>query len=174
MTRILLISSIFAGIMTLSGCQTMGHLQPAKASADIRNTTTQADMGGIKLRPMLSGVQVYGTITGLAPNSVHAIHIHQNPSCADKGEAAGGHFNPTGQPHSQPTAAASHSGDMPNITADSNGVAKVDLINSKITLTPNLPNSVYNHAIIVHAGADDYVSQPSGNAGGRIACGVIN
>lgn len=161
-THTKLIAGLLVGMFALAGCQSMTHLTtPAKTSAAIKDTTTQANMGEIKLRPVTGGVQVYGNITGLTPNSIHAIHIHANPSCADKGNAAGGHFNPTAQPHNQPTATDSHSGDMPNIIADSNGVAKVDFVNPKISLTAGASNSAYNHAIIVHAGVDDYTTQPT-------------
>ena len=105
-------------------------------------------------------------------------HIHQNGDCsAPDGSSAGDHFNPTGAPHGNPTGddagAQHHAGDMPNVTADDKGNARVDLRVQGVTLGDGGENDVLGKAVIVHADADDYSSQPSGNAGARIACGVI-
>lgn len=166
-------------VLGLMGCQTVAPSltspsSRAQAHAIIASTATQAQMGEIMLRPVSGGVQVYGKVTGLEPNSIHAIHIHEGNSCADVGKAAGGHLNPNGHNHGRPDDINSHFGDMPNITADANGVARVNFINTKLSLTPDAINSAYNHTVIIHTASDDYSSQPSGNAGGRIACGIIS
>lgn len=168
-----------ATVLSVTGCQTVSHtlagtpVNTAKAHAMLANTGTQSQMGEIMLRPVVGGVQVYGKVTGLKPNSVHAIHIHEKPDCGNGGDAAGGHFNPMKQPHGYPDNPNSPSGQLPNIVADSNGVAKINFINTRLSLDPNSILSAYNHPIVVHSGIDDYKSQPSGNAGGRIACGII-
>lgn len=170
-------SSLLAlSIVGLTGCQSnpVTHLtvQP-EAQASLTSTANNMAMGNIRFSPASNGVRVYGTVSGLEANSVHAIHIHEKPDCGNMGEAAGGHFNPMKTLHGNPIDMNSHSGELPNITANANGVATLDFVNPRISLATDAPQSVYNHAIIVHAKADDYHSQPSGNAGGRIACGII-
>jgi len=83
-----------------------------------------------------------------------------------------GHFNPQGKPHGNPSSAARHAGDMPALKADANGTAKVDATLDIITVSPG-PTSVVGKGLIVHAQPDDYKTQPTGNAGARIACAVI-
>jgi Cu-Zn family superoxide dismutase len=130
--------------------------------------------GKLSLRPMGDGVHLTGEIGGLTPNSTHAIHIHEKGDCsAADASSAGGHFNPAGQPHGQVDHGAHHAGDMNNLVADGEGVAKVDAHASGVTLGGGAPNDVVGRAVIVHASADDYKSQPAGNAGARLACGII-
>ncbi|HEY7120333.1 MAG TPA: superoxide dismutase family protein [Tepidisphaeraceae bacterium] len=119
-----------------------------------------------------SGVKVSGEVTGLEPNSKHGFHIHEFGDCSDmaKATSAGGHYNPEGHQHGQAGSPQSHVGDMGNIEADASGVAKVDVTLPTATLTGK--NAILGRGVIVHAKADDY-SQPVGNAGGRIGCGVI-
>jgi Cu-Zn family superoxide dismutase len=130
--------------------------------------------GKLTLRPMGDGVHLTGEIGGLTPNSVHAIHIHEKGDCsAADASSAGGHFNPAGQPHGQVGHGAHHAGDMDNLNSDAEGVAKVDAHASGVTLGGGAANDVAGRAVIVHAVQDDYKSQPAGNAGARVACGVI-
>lgn len=118
------------------------------------------------------GVQVEATVTGLDAESRHGFHIHQYGDCrAPDGTSAGGHYNPEDVEHGAPTADLRHVGDLGNIPANAQGTANVDFIDSHVEL--NGPNSVIGHGVIVHAGADDFDTQPTGAAGSRLACGVI-
>ena len=130
--------------------------------------------GKLTLRPMGDGVHLTGEIGGLGANTTHAIHIHEKGDCsAADASSAGGHFNPSGQPHGQVGRGPHHAGDMNNLVADAEGVAKVDVHASGVTLGGGAANDVAGRAVIVHAAADDYASQPAGNAGARLACGLI-
>lgn len=119
-------------------------------------------------------VHVFGKITGLPKNRTFAIHVHQFGDCSSP-KASGGHFDPyhSGK-HGNPKdpIGTHHSGDMPNIKSNAKGEATLDFRTKAFTVVPS-PYSVLGRAVIIHAGADDYKSQPAGNAGPRIACGVI-
>jgi superoxide dismutase, Cu-Zn family len=117
------------------------------------------------------GVEINAELTGLTPGE-HGFHVHEFGDCSmDDGTCAGGHFNPTGAPHAGPDAAQRHAGDLGNIKADESGKATYQRVDKMLSL--NGPNSIIGRAIIVHADPDDLKSQPSGNAGARIGCGVI-
>jgi Cu-Zn family superoxide dismutase len=119
-------------------------------------------------------LQVTGQISGLTPDADQGFHVHEKGDCkAPDASSAGGHFNPTAQPHGSPDAAAHHVGDMLNIHSDAMGNAMVSLKLAGMTLKDGGPNDIKGKAIVVHEKADDYTTQPSGNSGGRIACGVI-
>jgi Cu-Zn family superoxide dismutase len=121
------------------------------------------------------GVRVIADITGLEPNSTHGFHIHQHGDCSDQAaKKAGEHLNPTDKKHGPPMADTEHHlGDMGNVTADAKGHAVVDRVFDQMSLDPKSANTVVGKAVILHAKADDLKSQPSGNSGDRIACGVI-
>ena len=108
----------------------------------------------------------------------HGIHFHQIAKCEGGATAfstAGGHFNPLNKQHGLQNPGGPHAGDAPNIVIPSSGVSKVSFSTDRVSLTPG-PTSLFDadgSSIVVHAGADDQVSQPAGNSGGRIACGVI-
>lgn len=159
---------------TMTACSTLPMAtHDTQVRVQLTNTQTQAFMGNVLLRSMKDGVLITGTVTGLAPNSVHGFHIHEKGSCADAGKAAGGHFNPSAGVHGHPSSPNSHAGDMPNITANSKGIAKINYLNTKVSLTPGTANNVHQRSLILHAKADDYQSQPAGNSGDRIACAII-
>jgi Cu-Zn family superoxide dismutase len=130
--------------------------------------------GKLTVVPMGDGVHVTGDIGGLAPNSTHGFHVHEKGDCsAADASSAGGHFNPTAQPHGRYSAPRHHVGDNDNLVADANGVAHVNAHFPGAALGGGGAADVVGKAVVVHADADDYASQPSGNAGARIACGVI-
>ncbi|PLQ01511.1 superoxide dismutase family protein [Cupriavidus pauculus] len=119
------------------------------------------------------GVMVVVAVTGLPPGTTHGFHIHEKGDCsAPDGMSAGGHFNPGAKPHGQMSMPEHHAGDMNNLTADSAGNARAQFVMSDVTVGAG-PNSVVGRSVIVHKDPDDYRTQPTGNAGGRIACGVI-
>ncbi|MCE7032269.1 superoxide dismutase family protein [Lysobacter sp. GX 14042] len=130
--------------------------------------------GTLGVMAMGDGLHVTGEVGGLAPNSTHAIHIHEKGDCsAADASSAGGHFNPHSNPHGRAGRGAHHGGDMDNIVADANGVARVDVHAMGVVLGGGAPNDALGKAVIVHGGADDYTSQPTGDAGNRVACGII-
>ena len=119
------------------------------------------------------GVRVEADIKGLAPGN-HGFHIHEIGDCSSPdGKSAGGHFNPADVPHAGPEAEAAHAGDLGNLEADENGQALITIMSSRVTLGDGAPTDIMGRAVIVHADPDDLESQPTGAAGGRVACGVI-
>ena len=127
--------------------------------------------GTIHFRKEAGGVRVSGTVTGLAAGA-HGFHIHEFGDCsAADFTSAGGHFNPTGNPHGSPKDAKRHEGDMGNIEAGSDGTATIDYTDAGLGFQG--AKSILGRGVIVHANPDDFKTQPTGNAGGRLACGVI-
>jgi Cu-Zn family superoxide dismutase len=126
------------------------------------------------LQPSGPGVQITGTISGLTPGSTHGFHIHENGDCsAPDASSAGEHYNPSGQPHGDPATENRHLGDMPNITADDQGVAQLTATIGGLSLRTGQANDIVGRSIVIHEKADDYKTQPSGNSGKRIACAII-
>ncbi|MFP5374421.1 MAG: superoxide dismutase family protein [Gammaproteobacteria bacterium] len=130
--------------------------------------------GTLALATMGDGVHIRGELGGFRPGGRHGFHIHETGDCsAADASSAGGHFNPTGAPHGRAGAGPHHLGDMDNIVADAQGRARVDAHVRGVTLGTGRADDIAGRAIVVHADPDDYRSQPSGNAGARVACGVI-
>ncbi|WP_222566041.1 superoxide dismutase family protein [Novilysobacter antarcticus] len=155
-----------AAMATTSTVQ-RAHVNLAGASGSIVS-------GRLTITPMGDGVHFSGEIGGFKPNSTHAIHIHEKGDCsAADASSAGGHFNPAGVMHGRVGSTPHHAGDMDNIVADAKGVATVDVHASGPVLGGGAPNDAIGRAVVVHAAADDYTSQPAGDAGARVACGVI-
>ena len=159
-------------MLLLAGCASVGGGSAATAVAlEARSASSVA--GNLKLRDSSAGLRITGEVSGLKPGSEHGFHIHEKGDCsAADASSAGGHFNPAGVPHGRMGAGAHHAGDMPNIKADARGVAKVDQTVAGVTLAAG-PNGAAGRALVVHRDPDDYSSQPAGNAGPRVACGVV-
>jgi len=138
-----------------------------KALAIVEPTEGHKTSGSVSFTKVADGVKVEVNLTGLTPGK-HGFHIHEKPKCSNNGKDAGGHFNPLSQSHGDRTAKVRHVGDLGNITADKNGVAKMEFIDKTISI--NLPNSIVIRALIIHEKADEF-SQPTGNAGSRVGCG---
>lgn len=121
------------------------------------------------------GVRITGELGGLGHGATHAIHVHERGDCsAADGSSAGGHFNPVAAAHGRAGAGPHHLGDMDNLVTNADGVAHVDLHLVGVTLGSGAPNDILGRALVVHGGPDDYTTQPSGNSGPRVACGVID
>ena len=158
--------------LALAGCATT----TPRGNATVQLTPAAGSQvtGTLTAMPMGNGVHLTGNIAGLAPGSTHAFHIHEKGDCsAADFTSAGGHFNPTAQPHGRAAQGMHHMGDSDNLVADAKGVARVDAHFKGVVIGGGALNDVLGKAVIVHAGADDYTTQPTGNAGGRSACGVI-
>jgi len=116
-------------------------------------------------------VDVHVVATGLVPGSMHGFHVHDTGNCASPDfMSAGGHFNPDKKPHG-PQDGPHHMGDMPGLMADASG--RIDAHFTLAGVALDGPAGYVGHAVVLHAGADDYQTQPTGNSGGRISCGVI-
>ena len=142
-----------------------------KAVAVIYPTKGNNVTGNITFTTQQDGVRIVADVDGLKPGK-HGFHIHEYGDCsAHDGTSAGGHFNPTNQKHGCPDNPEHHVGDLGNIEADNNGHAHLDVVNKDVKFSGK--NNIIGRAIIVHADPDDCVSQPVGNAGARVGCGVI-
>ena len=145
-----------------------------QAIANLASASGSLVSGRLTLVPMGDGVHITGEIGGLQANSSHGFHIHEKGDCsAADASSAGPHFNPFNAAHGKAGSGAHHAGDMNNLTANAEGVAKVDAHIEGVTLGGGAINDVAGRALIVHAAPDDYASQPAGNAGARVACGII-
>ena len=139
-------------------------LQPTRG-----NTTT----GTIWLMQDGPAVMARGKVSGLKPNQEHGFHVHEKGDCSSNdGMSTGGHFNPHGKPHGRP-GPEHHAGDLPALRADARGDADVRFEVPGTVFGPDA-GALAGRALIVHAGPDDYTTQPTGNSGARIACGVIS
>lgn len=179
-----------AALLALSACSTSPEPTSAPAAAApapaAQSTARQAVAnlssasgslvsGTVVLMPMGGGVHLTGEVGGLVPSSVHGFHIHEKGDCsAADASSAGGHFAPANNPHGKRGSGPHHAGDMDNLTANAEGVVRIDKHLGDVTLGGGAANDIASRAIVVHAKPDDYTSQPSGDAGARVACGVIN
>lgn len=141
------------------------------ASVQLVEVADSGVSGTLRLEELADGVRITGRIEGLKPGE-HGFHVHTfgDLSDRDQGESAGGHFSPDGHQHGRPSDGKRHVGDLGNIRADQNGVATIDIVDDVIALSGK--NSILGRALVVHADPDQFV-QPSGNAGGRVAFGVV-
>jgi Cu-Zn family superoxide dismutase len=151
------------------GTPPMGNI--GKAVCILYPTQGNNVSGTITFTQTENGVRVVADLQGLSKGK-HGFHIHEFGDCSSAdGLSAGGHFNPEGKSHGAPMDMSRHMGDMGNLEADESGKAHLEYTDAVIRL--NGPNSILGRSVIVHKGEDDLKSQPSGNAGGRVACGVI-
>lgn len=133
------------------------------------------DVGSAVLTQTPGGVLIAVSVKGL-PAGEHAFHVHAVGKCEPPFTSAGGHFNPGSKKHGLMAMEGHHAGDMPNLHIPTSGELMVEVLNSDIALEKGKPNSVFDadgSALVIHANKDDYKSDPTGEAGGRIACGVI-
>ena len=159
-------------LAALAACQSTPS-EPARATAGLDPTKGNKTRGEATFEQRGDKVHVVIFVEGLKPGEEHGLHIHEVGDCSSgDGMSAKGHFNPFGKPHGKPGTPERHAGDLPSLKAAKNGRAKVDVQVDGISVTGG-PGNIVGKAVIVHASPDDYTTQPTGNAGARLACGVI-
>src|SRR5688572_1017827 len=168
--------SVLALALGLLGCGDDADDAPKTAVADIQGLgTNTAVTGRLTFEQVSAGVMITGSISGLAPNSTHGMHLHEKGDCsAADGMSAGGHWNPSAHMHGGLESAASHLGDLGNLVADSSGKAMVSLTKAGAKVADGSAMDVVGRGVIIHADADDLMTDPSGNSGARIACGSVH
>ena len=144
----------------------------AMATATLSALGTSGVSGSVTFTDTGNGVSVEAHLTGLTPGK-HGFHVHQVGDCSGDGTAAGDHFNPAASPHGGPDGEVHHAGDMGNVEADATGTAHVTMLMHGFTLDSNETTGIVGRSVVVHEKEDDLTSQPAGNSGTRIACGVI-
>jgi Cu-Zn family superoxide dismutase len=191
-TRLVARTLVPAALLVLAGCAPKPEAPPApvataarpapppapppaparSATAIVAGINGDAVAGTITFKEVPGGgIQIDAHLSGLKPGR-HGFHIHEVGDCTGDGTAAGPHFNPAGHQHGGPDSPAPHAGDYGNIVADDMGHAMLDMIARSITLDDPV-TGIVGRAVVVHEGEDDLTSQPAGNSGKRIGCGVI-
>jgi Cu-Zn family superoxide dismutase len=161
------------GALLVAGCAGMGEQKEVSAVAKLEPRSGSNVSGNLRFTQIGDVVRVTGEITGHSKGP-KAMHIHEKGDCsAADGMSTGGHFNPHKMKHGGPYDPVRHSGDLGNITFNDQGVAKINFTVGDISLSKDKADGVIGRAVIVHAAVDDFTTDPTGNAGGRVACGVI-
>ena len=147
-----------------------------QAEAVLSGTVPDTTVSGTVRFEDQSGGSVKMTLQVTVPkksNSSVAVHIHEHGDCGNMGQHAGGHWNPTGTNHGRWGTGSFHSGDIGNIQLDAQGNGRIELTSDLWSIGGDARTNILNRTIVVHSGIDDYTSQPAGNSGSRIGCGVI-
>jgi superoxide dismutase, Cu-Zn family len=164
--------AVIASAVLLVACATTPN-EPLRATAQLQPTKGSKTFGEATFEQAGDRVHVVVYVQGLKPGQEHGLHIHEVGDCSSgDGMSTKGHFNPHGKPHARHDSPERHAGDLPSLKAGKNGRAKVDAMLDVISVGPGA-GSIIGRGLIVHADPDDFKTQPTGNAGARIACGVI-
>jgi Cu-Zn family superoxide dismutase len=173
MIKAIILSMSTLVALSLVACQSIEPGVGQKASSTLDSRSGSSVKGNVNFIWQGHEVLVTGNFSGLKPNTEHGFHVHEKGDCsAPDATSAGGHFNPETKSHGMPGTGSSHAGDMPNIKSDANGNA---IFSAKLTgfAINNGPSGILGRAVVVHRDPDDYKSQPAGNSGPRVACGLI-
>jgi Cu-Zn family superoxide dismutase len=165
---------VVIGFAALTSACHGGLVNSTQVRAEAVLAATQGNQvaGLVTFTPAGDKIRVVAEVRGLTPG-LHGFHIHDKGDCsAADGSSAGGHFNPAGQAHGNPDHAEHHAGDMPQLVAGADGVARLTAYLDGVTLSEG-ERGIFKRGVIVHAAPDDFKTQPTGNSGARQACGVI-
>ena len=166
------VAATTTAVSLLAACQSTSDA-PLRATAALQPTKGSKAFGEATFEEVDGKVRVVVFAQGLRPDRPHGFHIHEAGDCSSgDGMSTKGHFNPHAKPHGDPKSPERHAGDLPQLNAGKDGRAMIDVTMDIITVRPG-PASVVGRGLIIHADPDDYKTQPTGNAGARIACGVI-
>jgi Cu-Zn family superoxide dismutase len=170
------IPALVVGAALLTGCASAGTSSPTPASANLKNALGQ-DVGHALFTPTAAGVQIVVEVQGLPPGP-KAVHLHETGVCAPPAFAsAGGHVNPERRQHGADNPRGPHAGDLPNLVVGADGAGRLVVTTARVSLARSgAPDSLLDgdgSALVVHAGGDDMTTDPTGNSGARIACGVV-
>lgn len=163
---------LFAVAAALAACQSVPD-DALRATAALQPTKGSKAFGEATFEQVGDKVRVIVFAQGLKPNAEHGLHIHEAGDCSSgDGMSAKGHFNPYGKPHGSPGSPERHAGDLPALKADKGGRGKIDVTLDGLSIGSGA-GDIVGRGLIIHADPDDYKTQPTGNAGARLACGVI-
>ena len=163
-------------VAVVASCSVNKGSKAISAHADISATKTDTSGSGTADFVQKTDGTVEMTLQLSFPakaSQTVAVHFHEHGDCGDMGKGAHGHWNPTGENHGKWGSAAYHSGDIGNIQLDATGKGKIKLSSNRWSIGGDDKTNILNRSIIIHSGVDDYTSQPTGNSGSRIGCGVI-
>ena len=168
-TRLACLASITAVLSACAGMNTAGP----RADATLEARSGSQVSGTVSFISADQKIRVEARVAGLTPGE-HGFHVHEAGDCsAPDASSAKGHFNPAGRPHGHHGGSERHAGDMPNLVADASGNASLSTELDMMSLTEG-PAGILKRSVVIHADPDDYKSQPAGNSGKRVACGVIS
>jgi Cu-Zn family superoxide dismutase len=184
MHKTLLLTSAFALALSLPAAAqdtttaTSPGAKGGNSALAVFTDTDGNEIGSVTLTPGESGVTIAGGLRDVTPAGPHGIHFHQTGDCdpSSNFESAGSHFNPTDMHHGLESEDGPHLGDLPNVTAAEDGTVEIDLTSELVSLTEGEEGYLFDEdgtAIVLHAGEDDQMTDPSGNSGDRIACAVV-
>jgi len=166
-------SILRAALLALTATCLGAAAQAQTATATLAPTAGNSAKGTVTFTQKGDKVVVNANVSGLTPGG-HGFHVHEKGDCsASDAMSAGGHFNPTGKPHGDPNAPDHHTGDMPMLQADASGNATLNAELTMITIGSGTTDIV-GKSVIVHKDPDDFKTQPTGNSGARVACGIIS
>jgi len=161
-------------LSVLIACGVNAANADTRAIVQMQATKGNTASGTLELVQKGGIVSVTGKIKGLRSNGEHGFHVHEKGDCGSgDGMGTGGHFNPSAKTHGMHGHGETHAGDMPSLVADANGVAVVNFETSSISLLDGNPANAIGRGMIIHRDPDDFKTQPTGNSGPRISCGVV-
>lgn len=168
------LAASLGALLLTAGCADLpGANDGPIAVATVAPTAGNTAAGTVRFTQRGPRTLIHARLTGLTPNAEHGFHVHERGDCsAPDASSAGGHFDPGGHPHAFHAQPQRHAGDLPNLRADAQGVATLSWESELLGVAAG-PASVVGRSVIVHRDADDYRSQPAGNSGPRLGCGVV-